>query len=320
MVTTRAEPGGGRLDGATASRRSHRVRVVGAELCNVRAHGVDFAVLHAGPPDGPLALCLHGFPDSAHTWRHLLPVLAEAGFHACAPFSRGYRPTAVPDDGRYQTGALVADASALHEVLGGDERAVIVGHDWGAFVAYGAASHQPARWSRVVGMAVPPGGALGGAIVGNLGQLKRSWYMFFFQHPLADVVVANDDLAFIDMIWRDWSPGLDCAEDVLHAKECLRDPANLAAALGYYRSVLGAVPPDPALNDEQAATNQIPPQPTLYLHGADDGCVGRDVVDAALASGALDAVRTEIVPACGHFLQLDDPPTVNSLILEHVTS
>jgi pimeloyl-ACP methyl ester carboxylesterase len=72
-------------------------------------------VLEAG--DGPLALCLHGFPDSAHTWRHLLPRLAAAGFHAVAPFMRGYAPTAVPADGCYQIGALVADAVAHQPTL-----------------------------------------------------------------------------------------------------------------------------------------------------------------------------------------------------------
>jgi pimeloyl-ACP methyl ester carboxylesterase len=77
----------------------------------VRADGLEFGLLEAGT--GPLALCLHGFPDSAHTWRHLLPGLAEAGFHAVAPFLRGYAPTAVPDDGRNGIGALVADAERL---------------------------------------------------------------------------------------------------------------------------------------------------------------------------------------------------------------
>src|SRR6266516_4645509 len=89
---------------------------------DLSANGVGFAVLEAG--SGPLALCLHGFPDSAQTWRHLLPSLAEAGFHAVAPFMRGYAPTAIPADGCYRIGALVADAVALHEALGGDDRAV----------------------------------------------------------------------------------------------------------------------------------------------------------------------------------------------------
>ena len=76
----------------------------------ISANGVEFTVLEAG--SGPLALCLHGFPDSAHTWRHQLPAIAEAGFHAVAPFMRGYAPTAVPEDGCFSLGALIADANA----------------------------------------------------------------------------------------------------------------------------------------------------------------------------------------------------------------
>src|SRR4051812_49479551 len=97
----------------------------------VTANDLEFAYLACGDR-GPLALCLHGFPDSAWTWRHLLPALADAGFHAVAPWLRGYAPTAVPADGRYQTGALATDANALHEALGGGEAGVIIGHDWGA--------------------------------------------------------------------------------------------------------------------------------------------------------------------------------------------
>src|SRR5262245_44451475 len=91
------------------------------DILTVTANDLTFGYLSAGPQDGPLVLCLHGFPDSAYTWRHLLPVLGDAGFRAVAPFLRGYAPTDIPADGAYQTGALAADANALHEVLGGRE-------------------------------------------------------------------------------------------------------------------------------------------------------------------------------------------------------
>src|ERR1700730_7382318 len=112
----------------------------------VEANGLRFGCLACGVETDRLALCLHGFPDSAWTWRHLLPELAGAGFYAVAPFLRGYAPTEIPADGRYQTGALVADSCALHEALGGDEHAVLVGHDWGAITAYGAAAFSPEPW------------------------------------------------------------------------------------------------------------------------------------------------------------------------------
>jgi len=279
----------------------------------IEANGVDFHYLEAG--SGPLALCLHGFPDTAHSWRHLLPALAAAGFRAVAPFQRGYSPTAVPTDGRYQTGALAVDANALHEALGGDGDAVIIGHDWGAPATYGAAVLEPQRWRRVVAMAVPPGGAVGMSFLTNPAQLKRSWYMFLFQWPLAEMVVSGNDLAFIDMLWNDWSPGHDSAADAARVKDALRDPANLAAALGYYRATLGDGYRDPALDAAQAATQAVPEQPTLYLHGRTDGCIGVEV--AELAATMVPAnVRFEIVEGAGHFLQVEQPDEVNRLVTE----
>src|SRR5215469_7065010 len=91
----------------------------GLSTGRITANGITFAYLESGPAEAPLALCLHGFPDSAWTWQHLLPVLAEAGFHAVAPFLRGYAPTEVPADGDYRLSTLAADAVALHEILGG---------------------------------------------------------------------------------------------------------------------------------------------------------------------------------------------------------
>ena len=296
----------------------------------VEANGVQFAYLHAGDPSGPLALCLHGFPDSAHGWRHLLPALADAGYHAVAPFQRGYAPTSVPADGRYQTGALSVDANALHEALGGahlqllltlldalggDGPPWIIGHDWGAPATFGAAVLEATRWTKVVGMAVPPGGAMGMAFLTNLAQVKRSWYMFFFQHPLSDMVVPANDLAFIDMLWADWSPGHDATDDLPHVKAALRDPANLTAALGYYRATLGDGYRDPALDAAQAATQGIPPQPTLYLHGRTDGCIGTEVAESARAM-VPEHVRIHIVEGAGHFLQVEQPGVVNRLVLE----
>jgi pimeloyl-ACP methyl ester carboxylesterase len=272
----------------------------------VRANGLQFGVLEAG--SGPLALCLHGFPDAASTWRHLLPVLAGSGFHAVAPFMRGYAPTAVPADGAYHLGALVADAVALHEVLGGDANAVLIGHDWGAEAAYGAAAFAPDRWRRLVTLAVPPA-ALDEVLFSDYEQLKRSFYLFMFKDPagFAETVVARDDLAFLDKLWCDWSPGFQPGEHLARVKDCLRQPANLAAALGYYR----------AAADQEAAGRRAP-QPTLYLHGARDGCIGVDLVRGAVRLLAPSS-RMIVVDDAGHFLHLEEPGQVNHHILSWVT-
>ena len=281
---------------------------------HIEANGLLFAYLEAGPHDGPLALCLHGFPDSAWTWRHLLPELAAAGYRAVAPFLRGYAPTEVPTDGVYHLGAIVSDACALHDALGRGEPAVLIGHDWGAAATYGAGAHEPERWRRLVTMAVPPTPVAGGAILSNYEQQKRSWYYFFLQLPFAEMVVGADDMAFIDRLWADWSPGFDGSDDLVHVKEALRNPANLAAAIGYYRASLDGSQPPPQYAAAQAAASGVGPLPTLFLHGADDGCMG-----VALATEAEPLLgpgsEVVIVPEAGHFLQLEKPKEVNDLIL-----
>jgi pimeloyl-ACP methyl ester carboxylesterase len=297
----------------------------------VRANGLEFGLLEAGL--GPLALCLHGFPDTAHTWRHLLPVLAGAGFHAVAPFMRGYAPTAVPADGAYQLGALVADAVALHEALGGGGDAVLIGHDWGAEAAYGAAAHAPGRWRRLVTLAVPPA-SLDPVLFSDYDQLKRFFYLFLFRDPLgfADALVAGDQMSFLDRLWQDWSPGYDAGEDLARVKASLREPDNVAAAIGYYRAAgaaggsggpSGAAgrPPEAAARyaaEEQAAGRQAP-QPTLYLHGAADGCIGVDLARRAEHLLAPSS-RMVVIEDAGHFPHLEKPGQVNEHVLRWVGS
>jgi pimeloyl-ACP methyl ester carboxylesterase len=297
----------------------------------VRTNDLEFGLLEAG--SGPLALCLHGFPDTAHTWRHLLPALAAAGFHAVAPFMRGYAPTAVSADGAYQLGALIADAVALHEVLGGGGDAVLIGHDWGAEAAYGAAVHAPDRWRRLVTLGVPPA-SLDPVLFSDYEQLKRFFYLFLFRDPLgfADALVAGDGMSFLDRLWHDWSPGYDAGEDLVRVKESLWDPANLAAAIGYYRATgaagggsggspgIAGNPPGAAgrYADEGQAVGRQAPQPTLYLHGAADGCIRVELARRAERLLAPSS-RMVVIENAGHFLHLEKPGGVNEHILNWIS-
>jgi pimeloyl-ACP methyl ester carboxylesterase len=279
----------------------------------VTVNGIAFSYLESGPADGPLALCLHGFPDTAHTWRHLMPVLSGAGYHVVAPWMRGYAPTAVPEQGVYQVGALAADAGALHEALGADGSAVLIGHDWGAMAGYGAASLHPDRWRRLVVMAVPPLVASAQSFF-TYAQLRRSFYIFLFQLPIAEMAVGADNLEFIDRLWADWSPDYDGTWDVARVKESIGDPANLSAAIGYYRALFDPAFQDPAYDDAQAASAAVPPQPTLYLHGTDDGAMGLDAIGdvAGVLSPGSEQVTLE---HAGHFLHLDQPDAVAAHVL-----
>jgi len=280
----------------------------------VRANGLEFGVLAAGA--GPLALCLHGFPDTAHTWEHLLPTLARAGFCAVAPFMRGYSPTSVPADGAYDIGTLAADALALHEALGGSRDAVLIGHDWGAEAAYAAAARAPGRWRRVVTLGVPPPG-LDPLLFSDYDQLRRFFYLFVFRDPagLAEAAVAADGMAFLDRLWADWSPGYHPGQHLARVKQSLR-PANLAAAIGYYRAADPPSTPQAAQGTTRQAAGPAPP--TLYLHGANDGCIAAELARSA-APLLPPQSRMIVIDGVGHFLHREKPREVNDHILAWVT-
>jgi pimeloyl-ACP methyl ester carboxylesterase len=283
----------------------------------ISTNGQEFACLTDGPADGPLALCLHGFPDTAHTWRYLLPELAAAGYRAVAPFLRGYAPSSLAADGNYQTGALVRDANALHDALGGTSDAVIIGHDWGALITYGAVAHRPDRWRLAVTAAVPPTLSIGMNLL-TYAQLHRSWYMFFFQSAMAESALPLENYAFIDQLWRDWSPGYDGAWDIGRVKESIGDPEHIVAAISYYRAMFDPARQVPEFAEEQAAGLLPTPKPTLYLHGRDDGCMLLSSIGSPLDYLA-EGSEMEILDGAGHFLHVEKPEIVNRRILEFLT-
>lgn len=284
---------------------------------NVTAGNIDFALLEAGPETGPLAICLHGFPDSAWTWRHQLGPLADAGYHAVAPFLRGYAPTDLAPDGCYQTGALATDVCALEEILRGDSKSILIGHDWGAFASYGAAGMRPDRFEKVVAMAAAPVPAIASTFL-SYDQIKRSFYVFTFQSPLAETIVSADDYEFIARLWADWSPGYDASWDVARVKDSIGSPERLAAAIGYYRAMFDTSLHSEVYESAQQATSGVPPQPTLYMHGSDDGCIGVETV-AGVTDLLAEGSESIVVAGAGHFLHLERPDEVNADILRFIT-
>lgn len=196
----------------------------------VEANGVRFAYLAQGT--GPLVLLLHGFPDTAWTWDRALPALATAGFRAVAPFTRGYHPTAIPADGRYDLATLAADAIALIGALG-EERAILVGHDWGAAAAYKAAATRPEALRLLVTFAIPHPGAL--RPTPALAWAVR--HMLALRLPGAATRTRARQFAYLDELWHRWSPGWDVpAAETAAVKRAFAQPGSLEAAIAYYRA------------------------------------------------------------------------------------
>jgi pimeloyl-ACP methyl ester carboxylesterase len=279
----------------------------------VVAGGIELAVLETGPESGRLAICMHGFPDSAWTWRHLLPALGQAGYHAVAPFLRGYAPTGLAPDGAYQSGALATDICALDDALGGSSGSILIGHDWGALAAYGAASLAPDRFEKVVTLAVPPVPVAAQSFL-SYDQIKRSFYVFVFQTPLAELIVSADEYAFIDRLWADWSPGYEAAWDLARVKESIGRPERISAAIAYYRAMLDGSSHLDKYSTAQEAASRVPPQPTLYMHGAKDGRMAVPSPEA-MRSVLAEGSEYSVVEGAGHFLHLEKPGEVESTIL-----
>lgn len=199
---------------------------------HIEANGLRFAYLEAGT--GPLVLLLHGFPDTAHTWDRALPALADAGFRAVAPFMRGYHPSAIPADGDYHSDTLGRDVLALIEALG-ETSAVVVGHDWGASAAYSAAAFAPEKVRQLVVMAIPHPRIL--APTPSMGWKLR--HFLTLRSKRAAARCARDNFAFIDELWRRWSPAWQDipASETAHVKAAFREPGALEAAVSYYRFI-----------------------------------------------------------------------------------
>jgi pimeloyl-ACP methyl ester carboxylesterase len=287
------------------------------EVLDVQLPSVRLSCLAWGPADGPLVVALHGFPDTARTWRHLGPHLAGLGMRVVAPYLRGYAPSGLPTDGSYHLGALMADAVGLHEALGGDERTVLVGHDWGAIIANALGAHPDSPYARVVSLAVPPLSSLNDASPRLIPrQLRMSWYTMFNQLPLLPERTVD---RWLPRLWRDWSPGYDAAEDVALVRAAWPTRAHVAAAVGYYRAVRSPWAESKAHRGWRRTFDGIPTVPLLYLHGADDGCM--QVGYAEHATGRLPATaKVEVVADAGHFLQLERPEIVNELIAKFLVA
>ena len=252
----------------------------------------------------PLAIAVHGFPDTPHTWRHLGPVLADRGYRVAAPWLPGYE---APTGGPISVGTYVRHIRMVRRALKADERAVLIGHDWGAYTGYGVVASDPEAFSRLITLAVPPAPALTTSMF-SYPQIKRSFYIWFIQQVgLAEVTLLGP--GFWESLWADWSPGYDAQQDIAWLREYVT-AETIAGVIGPYRAMFNSEFADPDAEAEAAATLTAPPIPTLYLHGTDDGGLGADIVSSAADHLPAPGSSFQMIDGAGHFLHLEQPDAI----------
>lgn len=282
------------------------------ETVELRNGPLRFTARSAGT--GPLVLCLHGFPDNCRTFDALLPALAEAGYRAVAPTMRGYEGSAQPADQDYHAIRMAEDVAGWIEQLGGGP-AHLIGHDWGATIALGAALLAPERVASLTMLSVPHPAGFAEFYAIDPAQQARSQYILEFQEPGAEDRLLANDCEWLERLWRSWSPGWEIPADVLRTmRDTFREPGVAAATLGWYRQAFDVG------SDAGKATQELFVRPiavpTIGLVGEDDGCVGADIFVASMREADFPiSLQVEALAGAGHFLHLEQPGAVNARIL-----
>ncbi len=265
-------------------------------LKTIDANGLSFAYFAEG--DGPLALMLHGFPDTPHTWDEVRPAVAKLGLRVVTPFMRGYAPTEIPEDGAYDADTLGRDVLALIEAFG-EREAIVIGHDWGAVAAFSTVGLDPAKVRHLVTVGIPHPASI-------VPTPKVLWTLRHFvtlRLPGAAARIRAGGFTLIDDLVQRWSPAWTVPPGETEAvKRSLSAPGSLEAALGYYRALSPRVP---------ASQRRLVTVPATAFAGLHDN-VSPEVYERARPRyrGSYEVVP---VPG-GHFMHREHPrPFIDAL-------
>lgn len=261
----------------------------------------EFDALAAGDEDGRPVLLLHGFPEAATEWEDLVAVLGRAGCRAVAPDQRGYSPGARPPEvADYRIDELVGDALAMADALGWG-RFDLVGHDWGATVAWHVAAEHPDRLRSLTAVSTPHPGALAEAARTDEDQAMRSQHLGALKDRSAERRLLAEGAAALRAIYEHRPPRARIADYVAR----LSEPGALTAALNWFRATRWAVRPDKVS------------VPTLYVWGTEDVAVGST---AALGCGdwVTGRYRFEMLEDVSHWVPEEAPEALTAALLEHL--
>ena len=274
----------------------------------IAANGFDFAVDEAGEGDR-LALCLHGFPESRFSWRYQLPLLAQMGYRAWAPDQRGYGETEPKprDVASYRIEKLMEDVAALIDASGARE-VTLIGHDWGALVAWTFAANRIRPLERLVIMNVPHPGVFAAHLRRSPRQMLRSWYIGFFQIPgLPERTMTANGARAIRRAF------LDMAVDKTNFTSAVLDryaadaqrPGAMTGMINWYRAAA-------QMPGKLAGPWPMIETPTLVIWGEADAALGVELLDGTEAH--VRDLTVKRLPNVSHWVQQEAPVAVNAIL------
>lgn len=265
--------------------------------------GLTFDVIDRGPADGPVVILLHGFPQSAESWSDVVPLLTATGLRTLALNQRGYSPGARPTGRRaYRLDELTADVLALADAAGAD-RVHLVGHDWGANVAWDLAGRHPDRIETLTTFSVPHPRAFV-ASLRRSPQALRSWYVLAFQVPGIERIAVRGDGAFLRRSLVATGMSADRADEAVGR---MAQPDAFRSALNWYR----------ALPFNRAGLTPVVTVPTTHVWSTGDTALSR--AGAELTERFVAGpYRLEILQGVSHWIPEETPERSAEIVLARV--
>ncbi len=258
--------------------------------------------------EGPLVVLLHGFPEFWYSWRYQIPFLAGHGYMVVAPDLRGYNETDKPSKG-YNVSTLLRDIVGLIKGLERD-KAIIVGHDWGGALAWAFAARYPQMTERLIVLNAPHPAAFARELR-TWRQLRKSWYMFFFQLPwLPEYVLGRNHAAVIGrMLYASAVQKSAFPPDVIERyRDAMSKPGALTASINYYRTLFRR------MRSLRAGAGAIIDVPALLIWGKQDIALGIELTHGL--EQWVPNIQIKRIPDSGHWVQQEKPDAVNTLMLE----
>ena len=273
------------------------------ETTPVTVGELTFDVRIAGPDDGTPVILLHGFPENSRSWTSVVPVLADAGLRVFAPDQRGYSPGARPLEVEdYATEALAGDVIGLADALGLGQFH-LVGHDWGAAVAWVTAVRYADRLRTLTAVSVPHLAAYGRALQSDPDQQQRASYIGLLRQPgKAEDLLLEDDAQRLRAMYQGGVPDAQLESYVA----LLSEPGALTAALNWYRAMT-------------ADLSSLPPVrvPTTYVWSDQDLAIGRVPAEECVDHVAADYRFVELA-GISHWIPEQAPDALASAIIDRV--